>query len=123
MASSTTVRKEVEIVKGHRLDYQLYKYLLQYFSEGELERFFESIRKPPSRYYVRVNTLRVSPEELMRSLRERSIDVYPDEYLPEALWFPVKGPNRVPSARKYVLADKRLPRAFTWAPTYTYLVW
>ncbi|GAB6946247.1 RsmB/NOP family class I SAM-dependent RNA methyltransferase [Vulcanisaeta sp. JCM 16161] len=107
MASSTTVRKEVEIVKGHRLDYQLYKYLLQYFSEGELERFFESIRKPPSRYYVRVNTLRVSPEELMRSLRERSIDVYPDEYLPEALWFPVKGPNRVPSARKYVLADKR----------------
>ncbi len=91
MAGNASVRKEVEIVKGHRLDYQLYKYFLQYFSENELEGIFESIRRPPSRYYIRVNTLRISPEELMRLLRERSVDVYPDEYLPEALWFPVKG--------------------------------
>ena len=107
MASEAHTRKEVEIVKGHRLDYQLYNYLLQYFSESELERIFESIRRPPNRYYVRVNTLKTSPEDLMRTLRDRSIDFYPDEHLPEALWFPVKGPNKVPTARKYVLADKK----------------
>ena len=107
MVGEGRTRKEVEIVKGHRLDHQLYNYLLQYFSESELERIFESIRRPPSRYYVRVNTLKISPEDLMRTLRDRSIDVYPDEHLPEALWFPVKGPNKVPTARKYVLADKK----------------
>ncbi len=107
MISNMTIRKEVEVVKGHRLDYQLYKYLLQYFSESELENIFDSVRKPPSRYYVRANTMRISPEELMKLLREKSIDIYQDEHLPEALWFPVKGPNKVPSARKYVLADKK----------------
>ncbi len=99
--------REVEIVKGHRLDYQLYKYLLQYFSDSELQGIFESIRKPPSKYYIRVNTLKISPEELLKLLREHSVDVYQDKDLPEALWFPVKGPNKVPSARKYVLADKK----------------
>lgn len=107
MTNKGVVRREVEVVKGHRLDYQLYKYLLQYFSESELEGILESVRRPPSRYYIRVNTMKTSPEELLRVLRERSIDVHQDEHLPEALWFPVKGPNRVPSARKYVLADKR----------------
>ncbi|MCG2863926.1 MAG: RsmB/NOP family class I SAM-dependent RNA methyltransferase [Vulcanisaeta sp.] len=101
------MRGEVEIVRGHRIDYQLYKYLLQYFSDGDLTRMFEAIRKPPSRYYVRVNTLRVSPEDLVSKLRERGLEVFMDEHLKEAIWLPIKGPNRVPSARKIVIADKR----------------
>lgn len=99
--------REIEVVRGHRIDYQLYKYLLQYFSEGELESLFNAVRRPPGRYYVRANTLRINPGDLINRLRERNIDVYPDEHLNEALWFPVKGPNRIPSARKIVIADKR----------------
>ncbi|MGC9153621.1 MAG: PUA domain-containing protein [Vulcanisaeta sp.] len=101
------VEREVEIVRGHRLDYQLYNYLLQYFSDSELNAIFEAIRRPPSRYYIRVNTLKISPEDLAKKLRERSLDVYFDENLSEALWLPVKGPRKIPTAKKVVLADKR----------------
>lgn len=97
----------IEIVKGHRLDHELYEYLLQYFSESELINIFEAIRRPPSRYYVRVNTLRISPEDLADRLHNRGLEVHIDEELSEALWFPVGGPNKIPSARKLVLADKR----------------
>ncbi|WP_069808366.1 RsmB/NOP family class I SAM-dependent RNA methyltransferase [Vulcanisaeta thermophila] len=98
--------KYVEVVKGHRLDYQLYKYLLQYFSDSELTEILNSVRTPPTRYYVRVNTLRIEPQDLIARLRSRGLEVNQDENLSEAVWFPVKGPNRVPSARKVVLADK-----------------
>jgi hypothetical protein len=99
--------REIEVVRGHRIDYQLYKYLLQYFSEGGLESLFNAVRRPSGRYYVRANTLRINPGDLINRLRERNIDVYPDEHLNEALWIPVKGPNRIPSTRKIVIADKR----------------
>jgi len=96
----------IEIVPGHYVDKELYNYLMQYMSDSELDSLFNAARKPPSRYYVRVNTMKISRDELLSRLRARGIEVYSDESLEEALWFPIKGPHRVPSADKLVLANK-----------------
>ncbi|NPB00571.1 MAG: RsmB/NOP family class I SAM-dependent RNA methyltransferase [Crenarchaeota archaeon] len=67
---------------------------------------FVSIRRPTSRYYVRVNTRKVDPYELYRRMIERGLKVHLDEHIREAIWFEVEGPNKIPSARKIVVADK-----------------
>ncbi len=72
-----------------------------------LEVLLESLCRPPARLYVRVNTLRAEPGELLDRLRSRGLRVYRDEALQEALWFPVEGPFRVPLAEKRVVVDKR----------------
>ncbi|MGC9136354.1 PUA domain-containing protein [Caldivirga sp.] len=98
--------KFIEVAKGIELDQEVYKHLLQYMDDGELGSYFESVRKPPRRYYVRVNTLKVSTDELLGRLKERGITAYRDEILEEAVWFPTEGPSRIGTSRKYVIADK-----------------
>ncbi len=96
----------IEVVPGIYLDYKLLKYLLEYWNESELEKIFKSLKEPPRRYYVRVNTLVTSPEDVVKRLREKGYDVHFDEHLPEAIWFKVEGPFKIPSARKIVVVDK-----------------
>ncbi len=68
----------------------------------------ESLTRPPPRYYVRVNVLRVSPDVVLDMLRGEGYSVYRDEYLSEALWFPVEGPNGLPEdVDCRVFVDKR----------------
>lgn len=73
----------------------------------DLYKFLDSLRRPPSRYYVRVNTLRISTDELIRRLRARGIEVYRDEYFDEAIYFPVRHNPNIPSVSNYVIADKK----------------
>ncbi|MEZ0247692.1 MAG: RsmB/NOP family class I SAM-dependent RNA methyltransferase [Thermoproteus sp.] len=91
---------------GIKIDVELYKSLLQYLSDKEVEAILTAIRRPPSRYYIRANTAKISPEALLASLSKK-FPVYRDEYLKEALWIPVRGPFEVPTARKIVVAEKR----------------
>ena len=69
--------------------------------------FFEAVLRPPTRYYVRVNKLRIDPGELLDDMREAGLRVYRDEFFEEALWLPVKGPNRVRDTGCYIVVDKR----------------
>jgi len=96
----------IEVVRGIFIDRELYRYLTEYFNDREIDSIFISIRKPTSRYYVRVNTLLVDPYELYRKLKDRGYKVHLDEHIPEALWFEVEGPFKIPSCRKIVVADK-----------------
>ncbi|CCC81393.1 RsmB/NOP family class I SAM-dependent RNA methyltransferase [Thermoproteus tenax] len=91
---------------GIRLDYLLYKHLLEFLSERELEALFELAKRPPSRYYIRVNTSKITPEALLSAL-SRNIEVRRDEHIGEALWIPVQGPFKVPEVRRRVVAEKR----------------
>ncbi len=75
--------------------------------KGGLRSLLSGICRPPPRLYIRVNTLRVEPGELLDRLRSRGLRVYRDEHLEEALWFPVEGPYRVPLVEKRVVVDKR----------------
>jgi len=73
----------------------------------EVANFLNSITSPGSRLYVRVNVLRTSTGIVIDRLRERGVEVYADEELEEALYFPVKGPFKVELLDKKIVVDKR----------------
>ncbi len=77
------------------------------YGRHRLESLLAWLCRPPPRLYIRVNTLRIDPGVLLDRLREKGLRVYRDEHLPEALWFPVEGPNPVPRVEKRVIVDKR----------------
>lgn len=88
-----------------RYDEELLRSLSRVYS-NELPRFLEYLLRPSSRLYVRVNTLRANPGEIMDRLRERGVEVYQDEELPEALYFRVQGPYKISLREKVVVVDK-----------------
>lgn len=68
-----------------------------------LNDFLESIKKPNSRFYLRVNTLKVDVEEIL--------NLFPnfkrDEDFPEAIYTEVKGPYSLEEYETKVIVDKK----------------
>ncbi len=62
-----------------------------------LEAMLRSLASPPLRYYVRVNRLKADVGEVLDTLRGLGYEVYLDEDIGEAVWFPVRGPERLPT--------------------------
>ncbi|MEM2122492.1 MAG: RsmB/NOP family class I SAM-dependent RNA methyltransferase [Candidatus Bathyarchaeia archaeon] len=67
---------------------------------------FNALRRPSPRYFIRVNTLKASREEVMESLGSRGIEVNPYPPLEEALYIDVKGPFQVDSLKNNIVVDK-----------------
>lgn len=99
---------EVSVPLMSRFDYdlELIKALEKVYGDG-IHSFLEYLNRPPLRYYVRVNTLRTSVKDVLRRLRGRGIEVFQDEVLDEAIYFPIRGPHEVPLVSKYVVVDKK----------------
>ena len=95
----------IEYFKSIFLDEELIDCLSRVFGD-RLRVTVEALRRPPSRYYVRVNTLKTSVNDVYRGLVSRGFEVYMDYLVRDALYFRVKGPNRLPSASRVVVADK-----------------
>ncbi len=72
----------------------------------DFAKLAESIGRPSSRYYVRVNVRVIDPGVLYDLFRSHGLRVFFDEFLEEALWFPVEGPFRVRDVGRYVFVDK-----------------
>ncbi|MCS7111108.1 MAG: RsmB/NOP family class I SAM-dependent RNA methyltransferase [Sulfolobales archaeon] len=74
----------------------------------EYSVFLDAISRPSSRMYARVNTLRISVEEVVDRLRARGLAVFLDEELDEAIYFFVEGPFAIElqDYDKIVVADK-----------------
>jgi len=70
-------------------------------------RELKALESPPPRLYVRVNTLKVSVEDYLDTLREAGLEFRRDPDIPEAIWHPVEGPLEVPTFDVKVVADKR----------------
>ncbi|MEM0175336.1 MAG: RsmB/NOP family class I SAM-dependent RNA methyltransferase [Metallosphaera sp.] len=67
---------------------------------SSLNEFLESLGRPNSRLYVRVNTLRLKEVRFEEGLKE-------DEDFEEAYYAEVKGPNRLEMLETKVVVDKR----------------
>lgn len=63
----------------------------------------ESIKRPNSRFYLRVNTLKIHTEEILSSLT----DFKRDEDFPEAIYTEVKGPFKLEEYETKVVVDKK----------------
>lgn len=57
-----------------------------------LEALLERLKTPPRRLYARVNTIKCTRKEVIEFLRKEGFDAYPDEEIPDAIYFAVEGP-------------------------------
>ena len=72
----------------------------------DTQTVLEALSKPVSTYYVRCNTLKTSPDELMRRLVEKGLKVTQHPTIPEALGIRVEGPFDISPAGKQIVVDK-----------------
>jgi 16S rRNA (cytosine967-C5)-methyltransferase len=73
---------------------------------SELETVVRALKSPGKRYFVRVNTLKTTPEEVRTRLADRGFDISQHELIDEALWVPIQGPFEVPACPKKLMVDK-----------------
>jgi 16S rRNA (cytosine967-C5)-methyltransferase len=66
----------------------------------------EALTKPVGTYYVRCNTLKISPDELRRKLMDKGLQVSQHPEIPEALGIRVDGPIDISPAGKELVVDK-----------------
>jgi len=71
-----------------------------------VEGILASLKTPPRRYFLRVNTLKASPQEVVEELRGLGLEAYVYERLPDAIYLPVRGPFPVRRLSKVVVARK-----------------
>ena len=72
----------------------------------DTQAVLEALSKPVSTYYVRCNTVKISPDELSRRLSEKGFQVSQHPAIPEALGIGVEGPFDVPPTGKEIVVDK-----------------
>lgn len=74
---------------------------------GSLTRsLIEKIMEPSKRLYIRTNTFYISPGELKDLLRNKGLEAKRDPYIEEALYFELKGPNKIPLLDKKIYVDR-----------------
>lgn len=71
-----------------------------------VESMLASLRTPARRYFLRVNTLKATPTEVVEELRRQGFEAYVFEALSDAIFLPVNGPFPVKRQEKVVLAKK-----------------
>lgn len=86
-------------------DNDLLKALARVYS-SDVGTLLKSLALPGSRYYLRVNMMKISPSVVIDRLRSRGVEVFRDEELEEAIYIPVKGPNNVVLRDKIIIVDK-----------------
>ena len=72
----------------------------------ELERVVRALKSPPRWYYIRVNTIRTTVEELQSRFEQRGWRLQRHPVIDEALFFEVDGPLEVPRFEKRLVVDK-----------------
>ena len=73
---------------------------------GDTPAVLDALSNPVRTYYVRCNTLKTSPEELMRALLHEGLKITQHPIIPEALGINVEGPFDISPAGKQIIVDK-----------------
>ncbi len=94
------------LARKYRYDPSILGLLAITYSVTSLESLLTALREPGPNYYVRVNTLKISPKNAVEILRSQGFDVSQHPIIREALVFPVSGVYRVYPIGRRVVADK-----------------
>ncbi|AFZ70340.1 tRNA/rRNA cytosine-C5-methylase [Caldisphaera lagunensis DSM 15908] len=62
--------------------------------------------KPPTKFYLRVNTLKITRNEYLNILKERGIKFYKDENIDYAIYAQISGPYEIPIYDKKIYVNK-----------------
>ncbi len=73
----------------------------------EAEKILEALKTPSKKYFIRINTLKTSREEVLAELKNLNLDAKPHPLLKEAIFLPVRGPYEIKLHPKRVIADKK----------------
>ncbi|MCS7105361.1 MAG: methyltransferase domain-containing protein [Thermofilaceae archaeon] len=90
----------------HEFSLAAVKQLAKLYPIIRVESILTSLKMPTRRYFLRVNTLKATPTEVVKELRELGLDAQVYEMLPDAIFLPVKGPFPVKRLNKVVVAKK-----------------
>ena len=74
---------------------------------GDAKKVLEALATPVKMYYVRCNTHRISPDELLEKLEDNGLTVSQHPMIPEALGISVEGPFEIPLADQRITVDKQ----------------
>ena len=86
---------------------QLLKELINNFGKPFVIRLLDAIARPPSKYYLRVNTLKITKSALIDRLKQYGIPIFSDEVLYDAVYIKINNvPCNVPVSENIVVADK-----------------
>jgi tRNA and rRNA cytosine-C5-methylases len=67
---------------------------LEPVSKRGVRALLEALTRPPRRYYVRVNTLKATTEEVLQRLELLGLKFHRDEEIDYAIYSEVKGPYK-----------------------------
>ncbi|MGD0422105.1 MAG: PUA domain-containing protein [Candidatus Bathyarchaeia archaeon] len=73
----------------------------------EAQGTLQSMAKPVHTYYVRCNTLKIFPDELISLLRRKGLEINQLEVIPEAIGIGVKGPFEIAPTEYRITVDKK----------------
>ena len=103
MGSSIINFKELE------RKYKFSQYVIKLFSERygqRTENIIRALKKPCKTYSIRVNTLKITPKEVLEILHNQGIQAALHPMLEEVINLPVSGPFKIPEYDKKIVVDK-----------------
>jgi 16S rRNA C967 or C1407 C5-methylase (RsmB/RsmF family) len=89
------------------MKYIIPEWLKKIFQEtfgSNFEEVLLSLTKPPKKYYLRVNTAKISVKELIKRIQEEEIEVKQDGIIEEAVYIEGYEENELDNHYKYVVA-------------------
>lgn len=95
-----------EYYKFFKYDSKLVESLRNVYG-SDLEKFFEAIRRPGRKLYVRINTILTNRDYVVESMAKKNIFAIKDPILDEAIYFNVEGPFNIPVEKSLVIVNKR----------------
>ncbi len=82
------------------------KQLKEIYSTIRVINILSSLKKTGKRYYIRVNTLKVTREDVISLLKEEGIKAYPYKALKDVIYLKITGPYKLTRHKRIVIADK-----------------
>ena len=99
------MEKSIKLTEKFKFSHGIIECLKSVYKQ-DLETVLDSMKAPGPKYYFRINTLKESRNEIIRSIRKNGMEASEEPKIEECLYFPVKGPFEVDFPSNKIKVDK-----------------